>query len=166
MRALPSNTAKGFHPLEPDCAGAILAPAETKAKYFGKNTACGRGNDVSQSTSGIVFYSIFAPANAYHAFAIMGQGQNALVGLGAKPQGLRGRVPKVLGAESPRSFLFYPSSFTSTAFCACSRFSASSKISSACSSNTSFVISCSRYAGRQCNTIASAFASFISSLFT
>ena len=49
-------------------------------------------------------------------------------------------------------------SFTITAFCACRRFSASLKISSACSSKTSSVISCPRYAGRQCWTIAPAFA--------
>lgn len=35
-------------------------------------------------------------------------------------------------------------SLTMTAFCACSRFSASSKISSACASNTFVVISSSR----------------------
>lgn len=51
--------------------------------------------------------------------------------------------------------------FTSTAFCACSLFSASSKISRECFSNTAEVISSSLCAGRQCNTMASLFATFM-----
>ena len=50
---------------------------------------------------------------------------------------------------------------TMTAFCACSLFSASSKISLACCSNTFAVISSSRCAGRQCITIASDLAEAI-----
>lgn len=42
-----------------------------------------------------------------------------------------------------------PMSLTMTAFCTCRRFSASSKISSACASKTFSVISSSRWAGRQ-----------------
>ena len=46
-------------------------------------------------------------------------------------------------------------SLTMTAFCACRRFSASSKISLACASKTDSVISSPRCAGRQCCTITS-----------
>ena len=57
-------------------------------------------------------------------------------------------------------------SFTSTAFCACSRFSASSKISSAWASITSVVISSPRWAGRQCSTMAPGLAASITASFT
>ncbi len=60
--------------------------------------------------------------------------------------------------------IFYlPRHFTSTAFCAWSLFSASSKISFACDSNTSAVISSSLCAGKQCKTIAFGSATFITS---
>ena len=52
---------------------------------------------------------------------------------------------------------------TITAFCACRRFSASSKISSVCASNTSCVISSPLCAGRQCSTIASGAAARMTS---
>ena len=54
--------------------------------------------------------------------------------------------------------LSYFISVTMTAFCAWRRFSASSKISCACASNTSAVISSPRWAGRQCCTIQPGFA--------
>ena len=57
----------------------------------------------------------------------------------------------------------YAISLTITAFCACRRFSASSKISLACASNTFVVISSSRCAGRQWSTMASACACAITS---
>ena len=55
---------------------------------------------------------------------------------------------------------------TITAFWACRRFSASSKISSAWASKTSAVISSPRWAGRQCCTMQSGCATAISSLLT
>ena len=59
-----------------------------------------------------------------------------------------------------------PMSFTMTAFCACRRFSASSKISPAWASNTLVVISSSRWAGRQCCTMQSGLAASITWSFT
>ncbi len=59
-----------------------------------------------------------------------------------------------------------PIRVTMTAFCACRRFSASSKISFACASNTLVVISYSRYAGRQCWTMQPGFAAASSSSLT
>ena len=58
---------------------------------------------------------------------------------------------------------FAPIHLTSTAFCACNLFSASSKISFACASNTSLVISSSLCAGKQWSTIAFSLATFITS---
>ena len=57
---------------------------------------------------------------------------------------------------------FSASSLTRTAFCACSRFSASSKISSAWASKTSAVISSPRCAGRQWSTMQSGWATAMS----
>lgn len=77
---------------------------------------------------------------------------------GSKKRGERIRSPRrviVARVFQPRRH------FTSTAFCACSLFSASSKISRECFSNTAEVISSSLCAGRQCNTMASLFATFM-----
>ena len=64
--------------------------------------------------------------------------------------------------REPRCFLFrfyFPASrMASTAFCTCRRFSASSKISGACCSNTAEEISSPRWAGRQCSTMTSGLA--------
>ncbi len=64
--------------------------------------------------------------------------------------------------REPRCFLFrfyFPARrMASTAFCTCRRFSASSKISGACCSNTAEEISSPRWAGRQCSTMTSGFA--------
>ena len=56
------------------------------------------------------------------------------------------------------SFYLPASSTASTAFWTWRRFSASSKISSACCSNRAVEISSPRWAGRQCSTSASGFA--------
>ncbi len=102
---------------------------------------------------------------------------------GASPQSGRCPVPPRAGrnsrgrrcppyhqksAEAYASALIFlpccqPISWTSTAFWACRRFSASSKISSACFSKVSSVISSPRWAGRQCCTMASFLATFINS---
>ena len=88
---------------------------------------------------------------------------------GTVRDGVRDGVRSKKSAEclrSPRreivAWVFQPRRhFTSTAFCACSLFSASSKISRECFSNTAEVISSSLCAGRQCNTMASLFATFM-----
>ena len=58
------------------------------------------------------------------------------------------------------------SSHTSSAFCACSRFSASSHTALCGPSMTSSVISCPRCAGRQCSTTASESARLDSAALT
>ena len=97
---------------------------------------------------------------------------NLATGLGLEERGVRAtlqdersRVTFVRSGETrayPKEEFFYfsafPMSLTITAFCACRRFSASSKISCACASNTSAVISSPRWAGRQCCTIQPGFA--------
>lgn len=80
--------------------------------------------------------------------------------------GVRSKKKRGERIRSPRreivAWVFQPRRhFTSTAFCACSLFSASSKISRECFSNTAEVISSSLCAGRQCNTMASLFATFM-----
>ena len=56
------------------------------------------------------------------------------------------------------AFYLPASSTASTAFWTCRRFSASSKISSACCSNRAVEISSPRWAGRQCSTSTSGLA--------
>lgn len=103
------------------------------------------------------------PISIYHSFLILSRKHK-------KP----GKIPglRILGArcdicpvssfskEIPSRPIssHYFISFTSTAFWAWRRFSASSKISPAWASNTLAVISSSLWAGRQCSTMASGLA--------
>ena len=94
-----------------------------------------------------------------------GEGPGERKGMGkgaAHGPGKQGICPGLCGGESAQQ---PPISRVMTAFCACRRFSASSKISPACASNTFSVISSPLCAGRQCCTIASGLArAMISSL--
>ena len=76
------------------------------------------------------------------------------------------KPPGVFSGRLQMCVCDYFISVTITAFCACRRFSASSKISSACASNTSAVISSPRCAGRQCCTMQSSCATLSSSSLT
>ena len=67
-------------------------------------------------------------------------------------------VPQPDSGGHSKSFYLPASSTASTAFWTWRRFSASSKISSACCSNRAVEISSPRWAGRQCSTSASGLA--------
>ena len=67
-------------------------------------------------------------------------------------------VPQPDSGGHSKPFYLPASSTASTAFWTCRRFSASSKISSACCSNRAVEISSPRWAGRQCSTMASGLA--------
>ena len=67
-------------------------------------------------------------------------------------------VPQPDSGGHSKSFYLPASSTASTAFWTWRRFSASSKISSACCSNRAVEISSPRWAGRQCSTSALGFA--------
>ena len=67
-------------------------------------------------------------------------------------------VPQPDSGGHSKPFYLPANSTASTAFWTCRRFSASSKISSACCSNRAVEISSPRWAGRQCSTSASGLA--------
>ena len=157
-RIAPKNLKKPLHTLlgrkkgtanecEPERFSAATPPVK---KQFRKGGGCvAMKAPVGLSSSGVVCVSRwrgFAPPNSAGVSEL--QIKNTLSALDA--QSTRG------GHSKP---FYLPASRTaSTAFWTWRRFSASSKISSACCSNRAVEISSPRWAGRQCSTSASGLA--------
>ena len=132
------------------CPERLSAATPPVKKQFRKGGGCvAMKAPVGLSSSGVVCVSRwrgFAPPNSAGVSEL--QIKNTLSALDA--QSTRG------GHSKP---FYLPASRTaSTAFWTWRRFSASSKISSACCSNRAVEISSPRWAGRQCSTSALGFA--------
>ena len=123
--------------------------------------------DFRSRATALLLYHIHSPLSRKYILRFL----SSFCLLCTKARGIHPHNPKTpaepFDSAGVLEFSYYISAYainlTITAFCACRRFSASSKISLACASNTFVVISSSRCAGRQWSTMASACACAITS---